>query len=407
MKALTLNNIIAGLVTTGVVAGSVIVPKVADNAVPGQPLYAVDRAIESVQDFVAFTPEAKINIRLNQLQERAQELKQITNKDQELIKEQLEDIRKDLVSVSEDLKENWDKLSVQQRQEYTNRLREVASNLLSSLDKLPELNQERVQVLRQVRETAEELYHNPDNAVEKPSQRYGYVERREQDYIKTAPKQELTEEIKETLIHMREEEKLARDVYLALYDKWGDRVFKNIANSEQTHMDTLKVLIDKYNLPDPVKGVGEFSDPKLQDLYNQLVAQGSKSLADALKVGATIEDLDIYDLNQGIAQLGANNSDIKEAYDRLRSGSYNHIRAFSSKLKSLGEEYTAQFISQDELDKILGSTNERGRGNGAGPDKHNDSFVPGMGRGRGARINDSNENEDEHDGFGPRRWQDH
>lgn len=33
------------------------------------------------------------------------------------------------------------------------------------------------------------------------------------------------------LIFMREEEKLARDVYIAMYDNWGQRVFNNILGS--------------------------------------------------------------------------------------------------------------------------------------------------------------------------------
>ena len=37
------------------------------------------------------------------------------------------------------------------------------------------------------------------------------------------------------LIFLREEEKLARDVYLALYDAWGTPIFLNISSSEQKH----------------------------------------------------------------------------------------------------------------------------------------------------------------------------
>ena len=36
-----------------------------------------------------------------------------------------------------------------------------------------------------------------------------------------------------TLKFMREEEKLARDVYLYLFDVWGQWIFENIAASEQ------------------------------------------------------------------------------------------------------------------------------------------------------------------------------
>ena len=44
------------------------------------------------------------------------------------------------------------------------------------------------------------------------------------------------------LMYMREEEKLARDVYATLYEKWGTRIFNNIRVSEQRHMDAVKAL---------------------------------------------------------------------------------------------------------------------------------------------------------------------
>lgn len=99
------------------------------------------------------------------------------------------------------------------------------------------------------------------------------------------------------LTYVREEEKLARDVYLFLYDMWGLQVFQNIADSEQTHTDAVKTLLDAYGLTDPAAATqpGEFVNPDLQALYNQLTAQGSLSLADALKVGAAIEEIDILD----------------------------------------------------------------------------------------------------------------
>ena len=162
---------------------------------------------------------------------------------------------------------------------------------------------------------------------------------------------------------MREEEKLARDVYLALYDKWGEKIFKNIAASEQTHMDLIKTLIDKYNLQDPILKTGEFSDKKLQDLYNSLVAKGQKSLADALEVGATIEDLDIYDLDKALQNIKDTKSDVYLAFTRLREGSYHHMQAFYQKLKEQGKEYKAQYISQEELDKILQMEHRKGTQN--------------------------------------------
>jgi len=134
------------------------------------------------------------------------------------------------------------------------------------------------------------------------------------------------------LTYMREEEKMARDVYLMMYDKYKLRIFKNIAASEQTHMDAIKKLLDKYSLADPAagKGIGEFTDPKIQALYNTLILQGSISKVDAFKAGVLIEETDIDDLKKAIA--AARHDDIIKVYNNLLLGSYNHLDAFNSQL---------------------------------------------------------------------------
>ncbi len=190
--------------------------------------------------------------------------------------------------------------------------------------------------------------------------------------IPTPSDTNLTDAEKADLLHMREEEKLARDVYLTLYDKWSAQVFSNIARSEQMHMDAVGTLLQRYGLDDPVAQTndarGVFNDPKLQDLYNQLVEKGSASLVDALTVGATIEDLDIKDLNEAIART--THADIQTVYERLREGSYHHMKAFVSNLRANGADYSPQFISAEEFQHILESTpghgGEHGEGRGQG-----------------------------------------
>jgi len=113
-----------------------------------------------------------------------------------------------------------------------------------------------------------------------------------------------------SLLQMREEEKLARDVYLELYDTWGQQIFLNISESEQTHTDAVKTLLERYKIPDPVTDDtrGVFMNPVMTKLYETLTEQGKKSLLDGLIVGATIEDLDIKDLQDFSAQI--DNEDI-------------------------------------------------------------------------------------------------
>jgi hypothetical protein len=159
------------------------------------------------------------------------------------------------------------------------------------------------------------------------------------------------EEISGILL-MREEEKLARDVYLELYELWGLRTFSNIASAEQNHMDRVKFLIDKYNLEDPALGErGEFTDESLQALYNELVALGSKSLVDAIKVGMLIEELDIKDLLELMEQT--ENEELLFVYSNLEKGSENHLRAFNRQLEKYNASYDYQYISEELANEIL------------------------------------------------------
>lgn len=157
----------------------------------------------------------------------------------------------------------------------------------------------------------------------------------------------------ESLLSMREEEKLAHDVYLSLYEIWGKPVFSNIADSEQTHTEAVKYLLDRYEISDPVQTdeIGVFSDSEFTDLYDQLVQAGSANINSAYTVGATIEDLDIYDLNEWLGSV--DNQDIRSVYENLIKGSENHMQAFVSQLEKAGSSYEAQYITPEELDLIL------------------------------------------------------
>lgn len=178
--------------------------------------------------------------------------------------------------------------------------------------------------------------------------------------VNNLPNEPLNTDERATLSFMREEEKLARDVYVFLYNKWVLPIFNNISSSEQSHMDAIVQLLNKYNLPDPVgsNGYGIFSNPLLQNLYTQLTTQGSVSLLDALKAGATIEDLDIYDLKLSLTKV--DNHDIILVYNNLMKGSRNHLRSFYSNIINAGGTYTPQYITQAEFDAIINSPMETG-----------------------------------------------
>lgn len=179
------------------------------------------------------------------------------------------------------------------------------------------------------------------------------------DYIFNLPMEELNEHELHSLKQMREEEKLARDVYLALYDKWNMNIFNNIAKSEQAHTDMVALIIEKYSLDDPfIDELGVFADSTLQELYFTLVEIGNESLAQAVFIGCTIEDLDIYDLKEFL--VDTDNQDIRMVYQNLLKGSRNHARSFNGQYAVQGETYVTQFITAAEWEQIISSPSEQG-----------------------------------------------
>ncbi|MBS1859644.1 MAG: DUF2202 domain-containing protein [Acidobacteria bacterium] len=134
----------------------------------------------------------------------------------------------------------------------------------------------------------------------------------------------------QSLTFMREEEKLARDVYQELYKKWNLTVFKNIAESEQTHFDAVGTLLTRYGVPDPAQNTapGVYTNPTFISLYNDLIAKGMLSAQDALEAGALIETRDIADLQTALSATAK--LDLKRVYTNLLNASFNHLEAFQT-----------------------------------------------------------------------------
>lgn len=133
------------------------------------------------------------------------------------------------------------------------------------------------------------------------------------------------------LLYLIEEEKLAHDVYTVLGDMWGGNIFANIASSETSHQDMVLTLLSNSGLNDPRSSeVGVFTNSDLQALYDQLIAQGSVSIADAYQVGIIIEETDIADLTE--ARATTSDSAILSTIDTLINASQNHLAAFQRKV---------------------------------------------------------------------------
>lgn len=177
-----------------------------------------------------------------------------------------------------------------------------------------------------------------------------------EDKLKTTPvvTQQLTDEEVEGILFMREEEKLARDVYLYLYEVYPLRPFLNISKSEQAHMDAIKYLIDTYELEDPVgeNPEGVFQNLELQELYDELIKTGSESREEALKVGALIEEVDIIDLQTELEETAKNN-DVIRVFENLCKASERHLKAFVRVLILYDVDYQPVQLEQEEFDRIL------------------------------------------------------
>ena len=164
----------------------------------------------------------------------------------------------------------------------------------------------------------------------------------------------LTELEKNDLLFLREEEKLARDIYIYAYTKYQNTVFNSISQSEQKHMDNVLSILNQYSITDPASTqIGVFNNAALQSLYNQLKSQVDISASESLKVGATIEVLDINDIDDFIANTS--NSQLLNMYEKLNCGSKNHIRSFTSQIISSGNVFVPQYLTVQEYNTILNS----------------------------------------------------
>jgi hypothetical protein len=173
------------------------------------------------------------------------------------------------------------------------------------------------------------------------------------------PLQEVDETEEADLVYLREGEKLARDLYMALYEKSGLKVFDNIEGSEQNHMDGVEYLLTRHEIKDPVgdNDVGVFTNEDLQRLYLRLLLKGLQSRDDAITVGAIVEDKSIFDLQWMLKRT--DNMDLKVVYESLLRGSRNHLRAFDRQLTKYDLTYTPSFITQDEYNEIVSTPAER------------------------------------------------
>lgn len=226
------------------------------------------------------------------------------------------------------------------------------------------------------------------------------------DSIFTTTIDDLSEADIEGLSFMREEEKVAHDVYVYFYEKYELTIFDRIANSEAKHMEAVLNLINHFGLVDPSsEEAGVFNNEELQALYNQLIEQGDASVEDALAVGALIEETDILDLENLLDVT--ENADLITVYTHLLNGSYHHLKGFTRTLSAYDITYEPQLLSQEAFEAILASSNGNGgqgqgmrNGNGQGNGQQGGNGNRGGNGGQGNAGNGGNNGQGSGDGTG-------
>lgn len=162
----------------------------------------------------------------------------------------------------------------------------------------------------------------------------------------------LSADERQRILFIKEEEKAARDLYLSLYSQENLSIFQSIAQSEQRHMDSVKVLIDIFDLQDTVQEArGAFTNQSVKNLYDDLLQKGLKSPDDALRAGAFFEETSIIDLRRGLSDT--KNQNIISVYEGLLTGSEKHLRSYVNALKDHGISYSPQHLNQKDFDEIM------------------------------------------------------
>ncbi len=180
--------------------------------------------------------------------------------------------------------------------------------------------------------------------------------------INTYPMQPLSEEEKESLKSIYEEEKLIRDLYISFYNKWQIPMFSKLSLNEEIYMDAIDALFKRYKLVNPLAGhrddIGYFVSPNIKKLYSEFLSKGSKSLKDALVVCANVEEKRISDIEKMIPHI--DNQDILFVYQNILKTARNHLRSLIYLLDYYGVNYVPKYISENEFKAIINTPMERG-----------------------------------------------
>jgi hypothetical protein len=170
---------------------------------------------------------------------------------------------------------------------------------------------------------------------------------------------ELTADEIEFLYAVREDEKVARDLYAAFFEKYKLKAFENLSKAEINHIRAVELLMDYYEIEYPEAGdYGKFTDPARQQLYDSLLLKGETAL-EAFKVMAQLEEDNIVSYLKVLEDI--DNDNIGIVIENLERASENHFKATIRQITALGGEYTARYMTQEQYSAIIAKGFEQGK----------------------------------------------
>lgn len=172
------------------------------------------------------------------------------------------------------------------------------------------------------------------------------------------PESLLTDSEREDIIYLQEAEKADHDLNLALAGQHSSiPLFREIAGKTNVAMTADNVILVRYDIPNPESQVpGQFTNKKLQRMYDTGVSAGSMSVTDALNSSAMYEDLHIADLLTAIGRT--DNEDLRFIYTQELELSRNNLRQLSPLMAGYGSSYSPTYITAEYYQQIISSPEE-------------------------------------------------
>lgn len=159
------------------------------------------------------------------------------------------------------------------------------------------------------------------------------------------------------LVQIFEQEKLARDVYSQIGEKFGIKILKNAAIGKQKQMSLILDFMTLNQVAvafDDAQGV--FKSPELRENYSAFLTEGLGSLNNAFRVGAKMEDYNIYHIDKILATQTTGK--LVLLLSKLSCSAGNELKTQVNMLVGNGEMFMPDYISVKLYRSIMHDNHE-------------------------------------------------